>query len=244
MNPFPPRDVPKIAQSNWGELRAYEDVPSVGELTSEQARTLKHGYYACVSYVDAQIGRVLDELDRLELRNRTVVVLWGDHGWKLGEHAMWCKHTNFENDTRVPLICSAPGQKAPGRQSRGLVEFVDIYPTLCELAALPLPAHLEGTSFARLLDAPDRPWKEAAFSQYPRGKVMGYSMRTARYRLTRWLQPDGTEVARELYDHETDPAENVNIAGSPEGKAVGEKLSEQMRAGWKAAQGSAGQDSR
>ncbi|NLX96334.1 MAG: sulfatase [Rhodopirellula sp.] len=240
-NPFPPQEVPKIALSNWGELRAYEDIPRVGPLTQQQAETLKHGYYACVSYMDAQVGRVLAELERLGLRNRTVVVLWGDHGWKLGEHGMWCKHTNFENDTRAPLIFSAPGQKAPGRQSRALVEFVDIYPTLCELAHLPLPAHLEGTSFAKLLDAPERPWKEAAFSQYPRGKIMGYSMRTDRYRLTRWLQPDGTEVASELYDHQDDPAENVNLAASPEGKSLADQLDKQMQAGWKGALGPVGQ---
>ncbi len=118
LNPFPPRDTPKIALSNWGELRAYSDMPSVGPLTENQARTLKHGYYACVSYVDTQIGRVLDELDSLGLRERTVVILWGDHGWKLGEHAMWCKHTNFENDTRAPLICSMPGQHAAGRRTK------------------------------------------------------------------------------------------------------------------------------
>jgi arylsulfatase A-like enzyme len=235
-NPLPPKDAPKQALPDWGELRAYEDIPPSGPLTDEQARLLKHGYYACVSYTDAQIGRVLQELDRLQLRKRTLIVLWGDHGWKLGEHGAWCKHTNFENDTHAPLICSAPGQQSPGRHTSALVEFVDIYPTLCDLAGLPLPAHLEGTSFAPLLDSPQQPWKEAAFSQYPRGgAVMGYSMRTDRYRLTRWLKSDGSEVACELYDHENDPLENVNVAGSPENGALVRQLTEQMRAGWKAA---------
>lgn len=234
-NPFAPKDAPKIALTDWGELRAYEDIPRLGPLTEEQARTLKHGYYACVSYMDAQLGRVLAELDRLGLREQTVVVLWGDHGWKLGEHGAWCKHTNFENDTHAPLICCAPGQKAAGRHTQALVEFVDIYPSLCELAGLPLPSHLEGTSFAPLLDAPQRPWKKAAFSQYPRGGgVMGYSMRADRYRLTRWLNRNGAEVARELYDHQSDPQENANVADRPENKAVVEELTKQMQAGWKA----------
>ncbi len=234
-NPFPPEDVPRLALTNWGELRAYDDIPNVGTLTDEQALTLKHGYYACVSYTDAQIGRLLDELDRLELRENTVIVLWGDHGWKLGEHGLWCKHTNFENDTLSPLICSAPGQKAQGSHTSALVEFVDIYPSLCELAGLPLPSHLEGLSFAPLLDSPELPWKKAAFSQYPRGKVMGYSMRTDRYRLTRWLKADGSEVARELYDHQNDPQENVNIVDRPGNETLVEKLTKQMQTGWKAA---------
>jgi len=234
-NPFPPKNAPKLALPDWGELRAYEDIPRVGPLTEEQARTLKHGYYACVSYMDAQLGRVLAELDRLGLRERTVVVVWGDHGWKLGEHGEWCKHTNFENDTRAPLICSAPGQKAAGRHSRGLVEFVDIYPTLCELAGLPLPSHLEGASFARLLDAPETEWKRAVFSQYPRGRqVMGFSMRTDRYRSTRWLKRDGTELARELYDHQVDAQENENVADAPGNKALIAELAQQLQAGWRA----------
>jgi len=239
-NPYPPQDAPKLALTDWGELRAYEDIPRVGSLTDEQARMLKHGYYACVSYMDAQVGRVLAELDRLGLREHTVIVLWGDHGWKLGEHGAWCKHTNFENDTHAPLLCCSPRQKAPGRHTNGLVEFVDIYPSLCELAGLPLPSHLEGTSFAPLLNAPEQLWKTAAFSQYPRGGgVMGYSMRTDRYRLTRWLNRDGSEAARDLYDHQNDPQEDVNVAERPENKALVEELTKQMQAGWKAARGGA-----
>jgi arylsulfatase A-like enzyme len=236
-NPFPPMDATRFTLADWGEMRAYDDIPRVGPVTEEQSRTLKHGYYACVSYMDAQLGRVLDELDRLGLRERTVVVLWGDHGWKLGEHGAWCKHSNLENDARAPLICQAPGQKAAGGRSRALVEFVDIYPSLCALAGLSLPTHLEGMSFAPLLDAPDRPWKPGAFSQYPRGKVMGYSLRTERYRFTRWvMRADGAEQARELYDHASDPQENQNIAERPENRALVEALAQQLEAGWKAAQ--------
>ncbi|MBN1422232.1 MAG: sulfatase [Planctomycetes bacterium] len=234
-NPFAPKEAPAIALSNWGELRSYAGVPQKGPVSDDLARELIHGYLACVSYTDAQIGRVLDELDRLGLRDETVVVLWGDHGWKLGEHGMWCKHTNYELDANAPIICAAPGQKARGRTTKRLVEFVDIYPTLAELCGLPLPAHLEGTSFAPLLNDPDRPWKKAAFSQYPRGKVMGYSMRTERYRFTRWQDPDGEAVAVELYDQERDPKENVNIAGRPEAAKLVEELTVQLRAGWRAA---------
>ena len=235
-NPFPPKNATRFTLADWGEMRAYDGIPRSGAVSDEQARALKHGYYACVSYMDAQLGRVLDELDRLGLRERTAVVLWGDHGWKLGEHGAWCKHSNLENDVRAPLICSVPWQKRAGSRTRALVEFVDIYPTLCELAGLPLPAHLEGTSFAPLLDAPDRAWKAAAFSQYPRGPVMGYSLRTDRYRFTRWvLQANGAEQARELYDHQNDPQENENIAERPENRALVEALTRQVEAGWRAA---------
>ena len=153
-------------------------------MPEETARTLIHGYHACVSFTDAQVGRLLSELESLGLRNRTVVVLWGDHGWKLGEHGSWCKHTNFELDTRSTLIVSMPGAAGNGRATRGLVEFVDIYPTLCELAGLSSPSHLEGASFAALLRDPEGAGKRAAFSQYPRGRVMGVSMRTDRHRFT------------------------------------------------------------
>ena len=230
VNPFAPKDAPKIALMNWGELRAYHDIPRVGPLSAEEARALKHGYYACVSYIDAQLGRVLNELDRLGLRDNTVVILWGDHGWKLGEHAMWCKHTNFEIDTHVPLICSAPRQKAAGKHSAALVEFVDIYPTLCELAGLPLPKHLGGDSFAALLDDPDLPGDPTAISQYPRGKVMGYSIRTDRYRLTLWQKREAPHetVAVELYDHESDPDENVNVAADPANARLIKELTDQL----------------
>ena len=234
-NPFAPKGAPPIALTNWGELRYYTGMPKKGPVSDEQARELIHGYYACVSYVDARIGRIMAELRRLGLRDNTVVILWGDHGWKLGEHGMWCKHTNFELDTRVPMLISAPGF-AGGLRTRALSEFVDIYPSLCELCGLSLPKHLEGSSFVPLMKHPGQAWKSAAFSQYPRGKVMGYSMRTDRYRFTRWQQRDSGKVAGvELYDHEKDPAENVNVAGRAENAEVVRELSAQLDAGWKAA---------
>jgi iduronate 2-sulfatase len=235
-NPFPPKDVPSVAMTNWGELRAYKGIPASGPLSDETALDLIHGYYAATSYVDAQIGRILDELDRLGLAEKTVVVVWGDHGWHLGEHGLWCKHTNFEVAARAPLLLSAPGRKNAGARTDALVEFVDIYPTLAELCGLPLPEGLEGTSLVPVMDQPDRPWKTAAMSQYPRGNVMGYSMRTDRYRYTEWQPREGGPPKDvELYDHENDPMENVNLADLPEQRAVVERLSRQLEAGWKGA---------
>ena len=234
-NPFPPKDVPPLALTNFGEMRRYSDIPTKGPVPDKKARELIRAYYACVTYIDTQIGRVVDELDRLGLRESTVIVLWGDHGWQLGEHALWCKHTNFEIAARVPMIFSAPGQKNRGGRTDALTEFVDIYPTLCELAGLPVPAGVEGASLVPLLDDPSRSWKKAAFSQYPRGKVMGYSMKTARYRYTEWSEPDKAPVGVELYDHQVDPGENVNLAHRPEQKDLVARLSKQLHAGWREA---------
>lgn len=235
-NPFPPEDVPRIAMHNSGELRGqYTDVRNSGPISEKKALELIRGYYAATTYVDAMIGRVLDELDRLGLREKTVVVLWGDHGWHLGEHTLWGKATNFEAATRSPLIFSAPGQPHPGAKTEALSEFVDIYPTLCELCGLPIPEGLEGTSLGPVIDRPDRPWKQAAFSQFPRPKVMGRSMRTDRYRYTEWTGPGQQPTARELYDHQTDPEENVNIANRPENRDLVAELGRRLDAGWQAA---------
>ena len=242
-NKFRPKDAPEYAVLPGGEMRAYHGIPE-GSIPDDLARQLKHGYYAAISYMDAQVGRLLDELDRLGLAKNTIVILWGDHGWKLGEHDAWCKHSNVENDTNVPLLLSVPGMKHAGTRSNGIVEFVDIYPTLSELVGLPLPSHLEGMSFKPLLENPQRSWKQAAFSQYPRpagrsgiGALMGYSMRTERYRFTVWVaRNDHSKVdAIELYDHQTDPQENRNIAQLPANAALVEKLMTQWRGGWKGA---------
>ncbi len=235
-NAFAPKGAPSMALTNWGELRYYHDIPAKGPVPDVLARKLRHGYLACVSFIDAQVGRLLDELDRLGLADRTIVCLWGDHGWKLGEHGMWCKHTNFELDARAPLIIAAPGMKAAGKPTDALTEFVDIYPTLAELAGLPLPKHLEGTSAVPLLHDADRPWKTAAFSQYPRGQVMGTTMRTDRWRYTEWRHRKTRKVvARELYDHRGDGHENVNLADRSEHAAEVRRLAAMLEAGWRKA---------
>lgn len=238
-NPFAPQGVPKRARTNWGELRGYHGMPRKGSMPDDLARKLIRGYYACISHVDAMIGNVLNELDRLELTGNTVVVLWGDHGWKLGDHGMWCKHTNFDRDAHVPMIISAPGMKARGQTTDALTELVDIYPTLCELCGLDQPKHLEGSSMAPLLNNPNRPWKKAAFSQFARGElrdVMGYSMRTDRYRYTEWRDlKSGAVEARELYDHQKDPQENINVFENPENKKVVAALAKMLSEGYQSA---------
>jgi iduronate 2-sulfatase len=231
-NYAPPKDAPPIAFTDWGELRAYLGMPAKGALKDEDALNLIRAYYAASSYSDSQIGKVLDELDHLGLRDKTIVIVWGDHGWHLGDLGQWCKHTNFEVATRAPLIISVPGQKNAGGKCNALVEFVDIYPSLCGLASLDKPEGLEGTSFVPLLEEPTRPWKTAAFSQYPRrGNVMGYSMRTDRFRYTEWLQEKKC-IASELYDHQQDPGETENISHQ---SPLSKSLSDQLHRGWRAA---------
>jgi iduronate 2-sulfatase len=166
-NPFAPKNAPSMGLHSSFELRVRHGIPKAADIPDDMARTLIHAYLACASYVDAQIGKVLAELDRLGLRENTIVMLWGDHGWHLGEHGIWGKATNYEIATRVPLIVSAPGMKARGKSSEALVELLDMYPTLCELAGLPVPRHVEGRSFAPLIDDPDRKWKKSVFSQFP-----------------------------------------------------------------------------
>ena len=237
-----PKDAPRQATHNSAELRQYSDIPKKQEpIPDEKQKELIRGYLAATSYMDAQVGRVLDELDALGLRDKTIIILWGDHGWHLGDHGLFCKHTNFEEATRSPLIVSVPNQKTAGVKTDALVEFVDVYPTLCDLAGLKHPEGLEGASFAPLLDDPNRSWKKAAFSQYPRGaanannRVMGYTMRTATHRYTEWQNKSGKAVATELYDHQSDPGETTNLAASPQHKAVVKSLSAQLKAGWRAA---------
>lgn len=239
-NQRPPAGAPAFAGNGAGELRTYSGVPKQGPVTEAEQRKLKHGYYACVSYTDAQVGKVLAALDELNLRDNTVVVLWGDHGWQLGEHGTWAKHTAWEDATRAPLILSVPGQANAGKQSAALVEFVDIFPTLADVCRLPAPVGVEGTSAAPLLADPGRAWKAAAFSVWPKvipgqGAGMARAIRTDRFRLVEWSTKTGGVQAVELYDHRTDPGENRNLADKPEHAATVADLTKQLRAGWKAA---------
>ena len=202
-----PDNAPPEAIHSFGELRSYAGIPPQGPVADETARNLIHGYYACVSYTDAQIGKLLAELDRLGLTDNTIVILWGDHGWNLGEHTLWCKHCCFETSMQIPLIVRAPGIPG-GQRTRGLAESIDIYSSLCELAGLDLPAHLQGRSFVPLLKEPDRDWKLAAVGRYRNGDTI----RTDRFRFTEYTDENNRLLSRMLYDHATDPGENINVA--------------------------------
>ncbi len=213
----PPAGAPVYAPQSGGELRQYSDIPETGPLNDDLQRTLIHGYHAAVSYMDAQLGRVLAELG---LAENTIIILWGDHGWHLGDHGIWCKHTNYEQAARIPLLVAAPGVKA-GSRSGSLVETVDIYPTLCELAGLPAPAGLDGRSFVPTLRDPAAPTKDHAIHVYPRnapgkGPVLGRAIRTERHRLVEWkkIGAPASEADLELYDYEADPLERKNLAAA------------------------------
>jgi iduronate 2-sulfatase len=224
----PPRDVPDIALHDWRELRNYAGMPKTGKLPYPQMRELRHGYLAAVSYVDAQIGKTLNELDRLGLRDKTVVALWSDHGFHLGEHSLWCKTSTFDLDARVPLIISAPGMKNPGKATDSLTELIDLYPTLAEVCGLPAVAGLEGVSLKPVLDDPKATLSRAALTQHPRPayykgepETMGYSLRMDAFRYTEWRDfRTGKPVAREFYDHGLDALENVNVADKPQYEAA------------------------
>ena len=262
------------------ELRVRHGIPKTGPIEGELAKTLKHAYLASVSYVDAQIGKMIGALEEAGVRENTVIILWGDHGWHLGDMGVWGKATNYEIATRVPLLIWTPDMPkgSRGKKTDALVELVDMYPTLTELVGLELPEHLEGQSFAPLLDNPDAAWKNAVFSQFPspalrewaanpltpemretyfgplieevegrimeqqgkkwnrdlfENKLMGYSMRTERYRFVAWkdrTDPNAKPVDVELYDHQTDPHETKNIANEyPELVA---ELTAQLQKGW------------
>lgn len=219
---------PQIAYHTSGELKGqYSDIPQFDSYSDEELKHLPvekqkeliHGYYAATSYMDAQLQRVLNELDRLGIRNNTIVVFWGDHGWHLGDHGLWCKHSNFEHATHTIMMMSVPGMKA-GTKPISVSEFVDIFPTLCDLTGIPIPVNLDGVSLVPSLNNPDAQVKKYARSQYPRGKVMGYSIRTNRYRYVEWIdnnfrtymQYDTAKViAKELYDYRKDPLETENL---------------------------------
>jgi len=207
-----PEGAPSFAPTTWGELRQYRDMPEVGPLTPDQQRHLIHGYHAATSYMDAQLGRVLDALDSGGLAQNTIIILWGDHGWHLGDHGMWCKHTNYEQAAHIPLIVAAPGVK-PAR-TKALVETVDIYPTLSELAGLPDPAKIDGRSFAAVLKNPDAPARESVIHVYPRADKLGRAIRTDRYRMVEWktIGAPADSAVMELYDYQADPAETKNLA--------------------------------
>jgi arylsulfatase A-like enzyme len=215
-NYFVPEGAPREAMHKWNELRGqYGGVPQEGPVSDALALHLIHGYYATVSYADAMIGKVLDALERLEMADNTIVILWGDHGWQLGEHTLWCKHALFRTSLNAPLILSAPGYQG-GQKSSSLVEFVDIYPTLCDLAGIEAPAHLQGKSLRPLLENPEAPFKMAVYSRYHSGEAV----KTLNLSYAEWRSG-----GRMLYNHRNDPDENINRVDDPKYAAVLSKIS-------------------
>ncbi|MFL2826170.1 MAG: sulfatase-like hydrolase/transferase, partial [Coraliomargaritaceae bacterium] len=212
---FFPKDAPSSANSEWGELRnMYDDIPSDGPVSDAMALKLIHGYLACVSYTDDMIGKLLDELESLEMLDDTIVILWGDHGFQLGDHTLWCKHTLFETSMHAPLIISAPGYGS-GQRVNSLVEMVDIYPTLCELAGLELPTHLQGKSLVPTMEDPNTTHKKAIYGRYHAGETV----RTERFQYSEWSNGD-----KMLYDHKKDPNEDINVVANPKYAKVVEAL--------------------
>ncbi len=219
-NPNPPTGAPEFAIPEGAGLRRQR--------SPEAARELRHGYYAATSFLDAQVGKVVDELDRLGIADRTVIVFWSDHGLHLGEHGYWGKTSDFELDLHVPLIVVAPGVGSAGGRAASFVELLDLYPTLVDLCGLPARADLEGVSLRPALVNPHATVRQAAFSQQPRfegkrgaGRTMGYSIRTGDFRYTEWRDwATGHVVATELYDHRSDPDETRNVADDPQRKAT------------------------
>ncbi len=225
-NYLQPESTPAEAFHNFGELRNYADVPKKGPVSDEMAKELIHGYYACVSYVDAQVGKVLDELESLGLAENTIVILWGDHGWNLGDHMLWCKHCTFESSLRTPLILKVPG-KTKGETTEAITEYIDIYPSLCELAGIEKPAHLEGESFVSLINGRTRN-KDYAVSKFKDAVTL---IKGTQF-YTEFTDDSGVPYARMLFDHATDPLELDNLAEKPEYNATVEQLSTELKAKW------------
>ena len=217
-----PKDAPSALRGS-GEIHNYHD-RGMKYNSEEWHRSCLHGYYACVSYVDAQIGKVMKTLDDLDLRENTIIVLWGDHGWHLSEHNFWGKHNLMHLSTRSPLIVSVPGFK-PGQTCDRLVEFVDLYPTLMDLSGLKsLNQGLEGTSVTPLLENPRLAWKKAVFSQFK--SALGVV--TDRYNYAEF-----DEGQKMLFDLKADPDENINLANSPEHQDVVTRLGRILKDGWR-----------
>ena len=251
------KDGVEIAYHRSSELRAYTDIPASAtfnedwlhvRLMDDKQKELIHGYYAAVSYTDAQVGILLKTLDSLGILKNTIIVLWGDHGWHLGDHDLWEKHTNFEQATRSPLIISSPGMK-PGKTS-SMTEHLDIFPTICQLAGVPIPADVEGKSLQPIMINNTAMVKEFSISQYPRklkkeemqklgfteNKMMGYSLRTSKYRYTIWMnnftskQPFQKEKVYgvELYDYVKDPLEKFNVVNDKAYSSIAKEMENKM----------------
>lgn len=217
---------PGKAFHTWGELRYYKNIPDTGKIQDDaEALRLIYGYKACVSYADAQVGKILDELKRLGLDKNTIVVLFGDHGWSLGDHGLWCKHSNFSRATNAPLLISVPGFKH-GKIENKVVEFVDVYPTLCSLLGLPVPKHTEGADLSQVLKGDDSNWKNYAVVKWHDG----LTYLNQNYSYTEWTDKNDKIVSYMLFDRKNDKKEDVNLAEKPEYQSLIKKLSSELRA--------------
>ncbi len=222
--------------NNNNELRTYVPTPAIEEetpsyleegITEDQQRELLHGYYAAVSFIDSLVAELLKELELSGKADNTIVVLWGDHGWHLGDHGLWGKHTTMEQANRVPLMIRIPGSE--GGDADTLVELLDLFPTLAELAGLETPKDLQGKSLTGVLENQGLDLGDVAISQYKRKGAYGYSMRTGQFRYTEWVNTDGEVVYRDLYDMNNDPGESVNIGGLPENQSLMDSLAKRLR---------------
>ncbi|ANQ52489.1 sulfatase [Flammeovirga sp. MY04] len=212
-NPFLPEGIPAVAKTSYGELRAYRTVPRKGDIDAEMAKKLKHGYYASVSFSDYLLGELIDELKKQGLYDNTIIVLWGDHGWQLGEHTFWAKHTAFDIAIRVPFIIKPhSGKNAQSGATEGFAEMVDVFPTLCDLAGLEQPEQLQGQSLVPTLMNGDVSVKEYTLSRWKQGDTV----RTKGFRYTLFRNKAGKELAEMMYDLTKDPQENKNIVNDPD----------------------------
>ncbi len=215
--------IPEKAFHNYNEIRYYNGVPTKGDIDKEEARKLIRGYRACVSYADAQVGKILDELKRLKLDKNTIVILFGDHGWSLGDHSQWCKHSNFNIVNNAPMIIRVPGNKKKGHEPK-VVEFVDIYPTLCDAAGLTIPTHCEGSSMMNLVKGKDNKWKDCAIIKWHSG--LTYFDRN--YGYTQWLDKAGNFQDHMLFLYRNDQMETKNVANNPENKELVAHLQQEI----------------
>lgn len=223
-NSLLPKNAPDQAFMNMGELRQYAGVPKDRIIPDEYGLKLKHSYYACVSYVDAMIGEVINKLEKDGMLDNTIIILWGDHGWNLGEHKIWGKHNLFETALRAPLIISAPGL-SKNQHSNSLAEFIDIYPTLADLCGLGIPKHCQGKSLVPILKDVNKEVKDEVFCRWKSGE----GIHTHKYAYSEWSDKNNKIEARMLYDLTKDPNETVNISESPEYSKIADMLSAKIK---------------
>lgn len=236
-----PQNVSEIAMHSSREIKGYGLTPKDRPFTEQEIRHYRHGYYAAISFMDAQIGEILEALEKSGQADNTIVAFTSDHGFHIGEHTLWGKTSNFELDARVPLIIADPRQKKHhGQSTKALAELIDLYPTLAELAAIDqdLSPRLEGVSLAKIVTDPSLSVKDFALTQHQQPfygsaknwQAMGYSLRTDRWRYTEWRSlKDQQVMARELYDHDNDPLETRNVAHKVHNTEVIFQLADQLQ---------------